>query len=131
MQMQITQNRFYHFTPRWMLESIKKQGISEGKLVIQTNPPKFKGGHQWLTINPDFNQSWCEYSMLPYDRSEVRIEVAIQKIAHLYKWTQFGEKMAGKEMFDTLSEFGDPENWYIYRGIITPMWFLNIDYKCK
>jgi len=119
----------YHFTPSWMLDSIKKTGIREGRVIVQERPPKFKAGHQWLTVNPDFNQSWDALSTLPYDRTENRIEVKIPRIQNLFKWSLFGKKIAGEEMFNVLSAYGDPENWYIYRGIISPGYFVEIVQK--
>lgn len=114
-----------------MLESIKAAGISKGVLIISTNPPRFKAGHQWLTSNPDFNQSWNEYSTLPYDRTANRIEINLpdRQRRYLYHWIKEGERLAGTEMFKTLSCYGDPENWFVYHGIVKPQWFIEIKKK--
>jgi hypothetical protein len=123
-------SELYHFCPEWMLESIRIQGIAKGVVVVQDRQkPVFKAGYQWLTVNPAFDQSWDSMSTLPYDRTAVRIEVGIKKPSRLYKWTKSGRKIAGNEMYEVLSSFGDPENWYVYHGIIKPTWFKGIVFK--
>lgn len=124
-------NGLYHFCADWMLEDIKRQGLTEGKLVINMNPIRFMSNYQWLTLNPDFNQSWNEHSSLPYDRTANRLKVEIpdRPARYLYAWLANGEKMAGKEMFETLSAYGDPENWFVFRGQVKPEWIKEIRKK--
>lgn len=117
-----------------MLPSIMKRGLTMGKLILKMPPdPRFMSGCQWLTINPDFDQSWCQYGSLPYDRTANRLNIEIpdRPARYLLKWTEKGQKLAGKEIYDILSEFGDPENWYIFKGIIKPEWIKKVTVKLK
>ena len=120
--------KLYHFTAGWMLESILKEGLTKGCVPISIQPPRFNYGFQWLTSNDNFNQSWCEYLTLPYNRNDYRIVVKIpdSKKRFLINWIEQGRKYSNNEMFNTLSEFGDPENWYIYQGKIKPQWIKNV-----
>lgn len=119
--MNLNKNQLYHFCPEWMLESIKKYGLTEGKIIISQNPVRFRVG-QWLTKNPDWNQSWDAFSTLPYKRNEKRllIEIDNRMSRYLFKWADHGVRLAGQQMYDILSEFGDPENWFVFIGAIKP-----------
>ncbi len=119
--------KLYHFTPEWMLPGIKKEGLTKGVLVTQFKPPKFKTGYQWLTINGDWNQSWNAGSTLPYDRTEIRLTVKIPDIHKIIKWTTGGRTLINPGIFEALSCYGDPDNWYLYFGKIKPKWIKQID----
>lgn len=125
--------KLYHFTADWMLESIKKEGLTKGCIPVSINPLKINPGFQWLTLNKDFNQSWCEYSTLPYNRNDWRLTIKIpsSKSCNILPWLKFGEKLAGSEMFKTLTEFGDPENWIVYAGSIKPKWIKKVKINKK
>ena len=114
-----------------MFKSIEKEGLTEGKLLVDFEKKKFKTGHQWLTKNQDFTQSWNEHSSLPYDRTAVRLRIEIpdNPARYLFKWTKHGERMAGAEVYEMLSCYGDPENWYIFKGNIKPDWIKEIRVK--
>lgn len=120
--------KLFHFCADFMLPEILRFGITKGKLVISTDPPKYRAGFQWLTKNPSFDQPFDRNSTLDYDRTANRIQVVIpdNKLKKLYPWLEFGENLAGPLMFQTLNFRNDPENWYMYHGQIKPEWFVDI-----
>ncbi len=122
--------KLYHFCPKWMMEGILREGLTLGKIVLRGLPdPLFAEGYQWLTKNPDFNQSWCEYSTLPYRRNEVRLTVKIPftRARQAIRWLLFCKvNPEHKEMWDTLNCYGDPENWFVYHGRIPPEWIKKV-----
>jgi tetratricopeptide (TPR) repeat protein len=121
--------KLYHFTSTRFLKSIMLEGLNKG--YIQTKkekPTKLKEGYIWLTSNNNFIQSWClrEFRSIPYIRSTVRISLEIPKqhYENLHKWMDWGKQF---DSYDNLSSFGDPENWYVFHGIIPPSWFIQLD----
>lgn len=119
----------YHFTADRFMESILENGIKRGRIPHKDSSGfRFKEHYQWLTENPERNQSWAEYSTLPYDRTEYKITVKIPKLRmkNLKKWIDSNE--CKKNQFSgTLNSYGDPENWHIYRGTIFPQWIIEIE----
>jgi len=120
--------KLYHFTAAHLLPRVKREGLTLGRI------PWRKGGktvlvpgYQWLTSNPEFDQSWCNvrYSSLPYDRLAYRITVMIPRdhLPCLLPWLDVCQK---NEMKDVLNDFGDPENWYVFKGRIKPGWFREV-----
>lgn len=111
---------FYHFTAKRFLESIKKEGLTKGGVLTQEKPPKVQWGVQWITKNPNFDQSWLNpNSRLPYKRNEVRLTLDIPlDDLNLKRWIDIKDRypLTG----EILSAFGDPENWYCYYGKIKP-----------
>lgn len=118
--------KLYHFTAEWMIEGCLREGLTKGQMVISDRPPIFKPNMQWLTSNKDFDQSWCRYSMLPYNRNDYRLTIKLPKSENLVKWSESGKDLTTLEMYKILSEFGDPENWYVYKGIIKPQWIRKV-----
>lgn len=124
----------YHFCAERFLKSIRKNGIRFGKIPYgipydETRMKvKFLTGYQWLTSNPEFNQSWNENSSLSYDRTEYRITVNLpNEVRHcLLKWTEFGKD---NPLYNDLSLYGDSENWYLFKGVVIPYWFSKIESK--
>lgn len=130
------QGYIYHFCAGQFLEGIKKDGIRLGKVPYgiphdETRMRiKFINGYQWLTSNPEFKQSWNEGSSLTYDRTEYRITINLPQAVRfdLVKWTDFGKDNL---LYNDLSAFGDPENWYLFKGVIIPYWILKIERNPK
>jgi len=125
----------YHFCPDHLWPSIKKKGLRLGKIPTGESLPnselfnvKLIHGYQWLTLNPEFKQSWNEGSSLPYDRTSLRLTICLPKaeLFNLFKWTEFGKT---NPLYETLSSFGDPENWYLFKGVIIPYWIINVNHK--
>lgn len=121
---------FYHFTAKRFLESIQKEGITRGVMVRTFNPPTFLHNKQWITINPEFDQSWAVGSgILPYKRNEVRltIELPLAEIENCKPWSQM--RFLTPAVAKDLEAYGDPENWHIFQGRIKPQWITQVDYN--
>jgi hypothetical protein len=124
--------KLYHFTSPLHVESCKKNGLTRGVIPLLVNGKiAILPGYQWLTANPDFNQSWAntEYTTLPYDRTAFRLTVVIPKKTaqgQLFKWLDLCHKFPIDEY---LNAYGDPENWHIFKGKIKPSWIRAIDKK--
>jgi len=90
-------------------------------------PVIFLSPWQWLTKNDSFEQEWAiGTGRLPYKTNEVRFNVDIPEsnIKSLMSWNQ--AKFMVPEVADILSTYGDPENWFVYNGIIYPKWLSNL-----
>lgn len=121
-------NVFFHFTAKRFVEYILKDGITRGVMVKNLNPPQFIYFKQWLTRNPDFQQSWAVGTgRLPYKRNEIRltVEIPLEKLENCKPWTQM--KFLVPNVAKDLSAFGDPDNWWIYQGTIDPKFIIKID----
>ncbi|OPX91906.1 MAG: hypothetical protein A4E53_00626 [Pelotomaculum sp. PtaB.Bin104] len=119
--------KFYHFTSPYHLKPIMVHGITRG--VIPTGTllnPHFVHGYQWLTINPEFTQSWNEGSSLPYNRCAFRltIEIPRQQRNKIIEWLKVCDKIS--TMADDLNGYGDPQNWRLYHGEIPPNWIMAV-----
>ncbi len=115
--------KFYHFTAKRFLESILRNGLTKGHMLISFTPLKFVPNKQWLTVNPVFEQSWLNpNSTLPYKRNEVRVSVNISdaQMQFCKPWSQM--QFLCPAVAKDLSAYGDPENWYVFDGIIKPEW---------
>jgi len=125
--------KLYHFCSRHHIEQIKKQGLTLGRIPIPDITLQQVNGFvkpcQWLTENPDFIQSWEQYSSLPYRRNDYRITIKIPK-GHrdkLHRWEGICESTARlKRAAMILNMFGDPENWWCYMARVKPNWFREI-----
>lgn len=62
-----------------------------------------------------------------YDRAAVRIELEIPESEkeNLVKWTEGGRFLTEPQTYEGLTRFGDPDNWYVFRGIIPASWFVS------
>ena len=120
----------YHFCASQFLTGIKKRGLRHGKIAFGTLEKGIKliSGYQWLTSNGEFQQTWNEGSTLAYDRTECRITIILPKVEkfNLFKWTEFGKD---NPLFNDMNSFGDPENWWLFKGVIIPYWIADIHYK--
>lgn len=71
--------RLYHFTNRMFLFGIMKEVIRLGMIPVSMKP-EFVTGYQWLTVNPDFQQSWNGRVLVKYDRAEIRLTIEVPQI---------------------------------------------------
>jgi len=120
----------YHFTSPRHVGSIQREGITRGVLPLRVDPPyEGRSGFQWLTANPDPDQSWNEGSTLPYDRTAWRLMIGVPEAAadRLHWWPIWGPVAVPLDVYRTLSEFGDPENWYVFAGRIPPDWIIDVE----
>lgn len=122
--------KLYHFTADRFLPGIRAVGLTRGVLLKSLEPPKFLFGWQWLTTNADWDQSWAEGTgRLPYRRNEVRltIEIPEQYMDHLQPWSQV--RFLVPDVGPLLSMYGDPENWWLFRGSVRPEWIRKIEHN--
>lgn len=120
--------KLYHFTSRHHVNGCLKKGLKYGLIPLSIDPPKLIRGFQWLTKRKSFEQSWSKYSSLPYDRTDYRITVKIPKAErnNLFDWLLFC-KQTNIQSANDLNCYGDPENWMLFKGIVLPKWFRDID----
>jgi hypothetical protein len=123
----------YHFTSDRHIDFCKRDGLTQGTLVrkiYKNGKVRYTRGTQWLTKNPDYAQSWSIYSTLPYDKCANRITIQIpqQFRSNLVSWNEFAKIMPSKTV-KILNSYGDPHNWFIYKGHIPPEWFIKIEHK--
>lgn len=125
--------RLYHFCPDFMLDSILREGLTRGQIAwIENRTARFVKDMQWLTSNGDPNQQeWCnpEYANLPYDRAANRVSVNIPEAREwaLSKWLSLGPLVVPAVQFANLNAWGDPENYWIFRGVIPPDWLSDVE----
>lgn len=123
---------FYHFTANCFLKGIKRDGLTRGHMLKSMDPPSFIPHRQWITTNPEFDQSWLNpESKLPYKRNEVRLTIDIPDHAMIYAKPWMQMKFLVPEVAKDLSAFGDPENWWIYSGNIPAQWITKIDFEVR
>lgn len=110
---------FYHFCAGEFLESIKKEGLTEGQIPNGDN--SFTPGFQWLTIHQTYNQSWCRADELQYNRTEYRLTIDIpeSESRNVLKWV---DHFRGHPMFNDLNNGCDPQHWFLFKGTIPPDW---------
>ena len=119
----------YHFTAKHLARKIKKEGLTLGGLPLSLNPPRIEWGWIWLTSKSGFDQECLEGTgRLPYKRNEVRITVKFPDLALgcLYK---FDEHKNLTPLYEDMTMFGDPENWWLYKGKIPKGWLKKFDNK--
>lgn len=119
----------YHFTSPVHLDGCLKEGITKGMIpLLENGQVTVISGWQWLTSNPKFNQSWAEFSSLPYDRTAYRLTVNIPKSAmgNLSKWLDICKTMP---FLPDLNTYGDPENWWVLKRRIKPGWIRGVEKK--
>lgn len=121
----------YHFTADKFIESILENGLTMGRVPMQKEGEIYlKHGFQWLTSNDVFEQSWglMERSSLPYDRTANRLIIEIPKLRqrNLSKWM---DACKNNQLAETLNSYGDPDNWYLYKGTVFPQWIKKVEHK--
>lgn len=127
---------FYHFTSGQHLALIlspKSKGICMGVVPhkILRGKPTFFRNWQWLTVNPDFDQTWDRDGFrppgLPYRRTEhrIRLEITGPLLARVVSFEKYLEhRRCEAELF--LKTGTDWKNWYLFSGPIPPNWFLDV-----
>lgn len=122
----------YHFCAGKFLPGIKKQGLKYGRIPFSGDGKSIDllSGYQWLTSNPEFQQTWNEGSHLPYDRTEYRLTIILPTAVRfsLIKWTDYNKDYPNA-LFDTLNAFGDFDNWYLFKGVVIPYWIADVHNK--
>lgn len=121
--------KLYHFTAAHLLDKIKIEGLTLGVIPVRFRPVKFLRPYQWLTSNPNWNQSWTdETGSIGYPRNVYRLTINIPGKArrNLHNWIRFGELNVPSNVLDTLNAYGDPENWHVFSGKINPSWVVEI-----
>lgn len=136
MESQVTIPVLYHFTSNRFVDSIMKEGLTKGCILsdFRRDPlgvpkVKFAKGWQWMTTNESFDQEWAVGTgRLPYKRNDVRMKIVVPPGVHrLNPWSQI--KFLFPKTAHLLSEFGDPQNWWVYEGIVKPEWIKELKRK--
>lgn len=126
--------KLYHFTQHVNLENIKQKGLFLGVLpLIKNGIYNQIPGHQWLTINPNFEQPWNAQQIIEIDKCEVRLLIVIPKsnAYRLIKWTDYKTNEKFKETYELTTYAGDFENWWVFKGRIKPNWIRKVEVKPK
>lgn len=119
--------QLYHFTAKHLAKKIKKQGLTLGFMPVSLDPPKADPGYIWLTSNKSWEQECLRGSgRLPYKRNEVRMTVVIPDHG-LSRILKFDQNKDLSPIYEDMTRYGDPENWYIYKGIIPKGWIRKIE----
>ena len=123
----IPEDIYYHFTSSRHVEGCLSEGIKLGSIPYKIDRAiGVLGGYQWLTVSPEFNQSWTVNSTLPYDRTGYRLTVKIPKLRkkNLINWLDYCARKRN-DLAKDLNAYGDPENWWLYKGQIKPQYIIN------
>ncbi len=124
----------YHFTSARHFAGIQKSGIALGMIPWKLNEDgsaKVKRNFQWLTTDPDWEQSWDNPLTTPlnYRRTEYRIALEIPgwaSVNTLFKWSDFAQKYR-PESTEFLNSLGGSKYWYVFSGPIPTNWFIAVD----
>ena len=121
----------YHFTSPKHIHGVLRDGLSMGRVLISMDPLRACSGYQWLTTNPDWEQSWNTMTNLDYDRTAYRLTISIPRIARskLIKWVPHGKRMVEPHAWRALNSDGTPENWVLFKGVVRRQWFDAVDAK--
>ncbi len=120
--------KLFHFTSSQHAEGCRREGLTKGAIPMMVEGKYgLSHGWQWLTSNPDFKQEWAnpDFSTLPYDRTGVRFTIVIPKTArsNLYRWLDVSKS----PLIDpAMNAFGDPENWWVFKGRVKPAWIRKV-----
>lgn len=129
-----TWRRMYHFTSMSVLPAILQSGIAKGDVPIT---PQGGFNAPWFTLDPAWEcQGWATGSVL--DKSEVRIAVDLPVCPLLRHWPE----LANAEHMDPTwyhmlnymgspekRVLGNPDNWYVFMGRVSPKWIHEVDYR--
>jgi hypothetical protein len=121
-------NIFYHYTAKHLIGSIKKEGLTKGKLPFVANGYiALKDSFQWLTTsaNPK-TESVLDAGTLPYSRLAYKIKIRIP-VNSLYKVLPFEKicEILGNRKIPGFDDYPRPD-WYCFFGMIPKEWFVNI-----
>lgn len=123
---------FYHFTAKRFLDSIRRNGLTEGRMLKSFKPIQFLNNKQWITKNASFEQGWSVGTgRLPYKRNEVRLtlKIPMEKMENCKPWSQM-KFLVPDVAFDLEDDpSADPENWWIYQGVISPKWIADVAFN--
>lgn len=113
---------------------ILEKGITKGVLPWSMDAQGrvgFVAGWQWLTVDPDWMQSWARpkaHSAVTARRDEIRVTVSIPSalMPRLMKWEDLAR--AYQPQSDAFIR-SHPEwrYWRVFRGPIPPKWFLAVE----
>jgi hypothetical protein len=125
---------FFHFTAGHLMPGILRTGLTKG--VLPWSMDKFervglKAGWQWLTESSEWSQEWARpspFSTLPYRRDEVRITIRFPEVipGQLVSWREV-DRRCRPDSADFINTFADAPKWWLYHGVIPPVWFTAIE----
>jgi hypothetical protein len=122
----------YHFTSRPYWHFIKTEGITRGEVPI--TPEKILNWPN-LTSNPDpFVQAWAgsKAAGCAMNKRAVRITVELPaQDENLMSWRELATRCGIERWwYRKLDEAGgwQAKNWWIYRGVIRPEWFSDVEF---
>lgn len=117
----------YHFTSKYHLPGIEKEGLTRGDVPITPT-----GGYNavWFTTNKIIaKNAWAGGSVV--NKLEVRITVELDTTdPKLHKWTNIVKSEKVEPWWAdalNISGGGSADNWYIYKGVIPPSMFKKIE----
>lgn len=119
----------FHFCPAHMVESIRVNGLSRGKLpIIYPAGQKLIPRCQWLTTDGDpERQSWATSHLIHYSRTAYRltVEIPAQEKKRLHRAIDFMKRYP-VEARGVVEGWAGSEHWFIFKGIIPPDWIKEI-----
>jgi hypothetical protein len=120
--------KLYHFTSRWVLPRIMREGIVRGDVPITMTT-----GYTapWLTDDPRWDQQgWKGGSFL--DKSEVRITVKVSE-ARLSTWAEIVEQQNVEDGWARvmIESARRPEDvtWFVHNGPVLPKAFAKVEFR--
>lgn len=120
----------YHFCPAHLVEAIKCEGITLGKLpVILDSGTLLYDGCQWLTEEADpTKQSWATNHAIGYSRTAYRISIWIPKrhVRHLWKAEDLVPLLPERSR-PIIADWPGSDAWYIYLGKMPASWIQKIE----
>jgi hypothetical protein len=130
------QRTLYHFTASHLLPAILEKGLTKGVIPWTMDAQGrvgFVPGWQWLTVDPDWMQSWARpkaSSAITVRRDEVRITVAIPPQAldarRLLKWEDL-DRLYRPKSNEFIRSHPEWRYWRVFYGPISPKWFLAVE----
>ncbi len=129
--------KLYHFCAPQFLEGIQRRGLTLGRTPFYQagNKIAFLAKTQWMTVNPEFKQTWNGMSRLRYDRTAFRLTFVIPKSAqkHILTWPDLKERLVSKFgescILPDFESGHDAENWRIFMGRVKPGWLRSVTAK--
>jgi hypothetical protein len=121
----------YHFTSRFYLPAILREGVRKGDVSTSSK----KGFNApMLTVDLDWEQDWAlaarNYTVL--NKTEVRLTVRIPEDnrAQVLTWEDVVKKYKVDKFWDEAQHFNvDPSRFLFYMGVILPEWIQKVDLR--
>ena len=116
-------DKLYHFTAVGRLPLVMEFGITRGDVPITPS-----GGYNapWLTADPSFaSQGWSTGSIEDKRQMRLTVEIPASHRNLLNKWTDIAEAEGMNPLWlRALHESGGGghDKWYVYHGVIQPVW---------